>query len=362
MATVAWPAQLIAAPRPVSCPNGSPVRDVCSRWSSSRRNHGYLWHKDWCSGSILHAKIRVRAVSRNVVTARTHVEKKGIVITGGSKGLGYSLAREFLAANEKVVICGRNEEQLSAAVASLQKEFDSTSVHGVRCDVSSAVDVAALAAFAVESLGTVHFWINNAGEVTSKKLLADVDAAEIVRVSGTNVVGSLLCCREAIRLMRLQDTSSKPIYHIFNMGFSRWGASFTKSACTHKSTKVALTQLTRSLSEELQAAGLSSIGVHNLSPGMVLTDLLLKDSTPVARRFFNTLAEEPETVAKDLVPRILATRGTGQSIECLSPASAVFKVATGFPQIISGGRFFDKDGNRVRATGSRYQDNGVKLI
>lgn len=91
--------------------------------------------------------------------------------------------------------------------------------------------------------------------MTSKKLLADVDAAEIVRVSGTNVVGSLLCCREAIRLMRLQETSSVPIYHIFNMGFSRWGASFTKSACTHKSTKVALTQLTHSLSEELQAAG-----------------------------------------------------------------------------------------------------------
>jgi chlorophyll(ide) b reductase len=102
--------------------------------------------------------------------------------------------------------------------------------------------------------------------------------------------------------------------------------------------------------------------VHNLSPGMVLTDLLLKDSTPVARRFFNTLAEEPETVAKDLVPRILGTRGTGQSIECLSPASAFFKVAFGFPQIISGGRFFDKDGNRVKVSGSHYQENGVKSI
>ena len=112
----------------------------------------------------------------------------------------------------------------------------------------------------------------------------------------------------------------------------------------------------------LPPAGLSSIGVHNLSPGMVLTDLLLKDSTPIARRFFNTLAEEPETVAADLAPRILSIQGTGQSIECLSPPSAFVKVALGFPQIIAGGRFFDKEGNRVQVNGNRYQENGVKIL
>lgn len=53
-------------------------------------------------------------------------------------------------------------------------------------------------------------------------------------------------------------------------------------------------------------AGMRSIGVHNLSPGMVLTDLLLKDASPIARRFFNALAEEPETVAEALVPQIRA--------------------------------------------------------
>jgi hypothetical protein len=41
---------------------------------------------------------------------------------------------------------------------------------------------------------------------------------------------------------------------------------------------------------------------------MVLTDLLLRDASPVARRFFNTLAEEPETVAAALVPRMCAVQ------------------------------------------------------
>jgi hypothetical protein len=53
-------------------------------------------------------------------------------------------------------------------------------------------------------------------------------------------------------------------------------------------------------------AGLSSIGVHNLSPGMVLTDLLLKDATPIARRFINVLADEPEAVAAAIVPQMRA--------------------------------------------------------
>ena len=45
------------------------------------------------------------------------------------------------------------------------------------------------------------------------------------------------------------------------MSMHRWGASFSKSACTHKATKAALTQLTQSLSEELKESGL---GHHHL--------------------------------------------------------------------------------------------------
>jgi hypothetical protein len=95
---------------------------------------------------------------------------------------------------------------------------------------------------------------------------------------------------------------------------------------------------------------------------MVLTDLLLKDSTPVARRFFNVLAEEPETVAEALVPSILNVEGSGQSIEYLSPLSALTRLMTGFPQIFKGGRFFDEKGNRVLTDGCTYQENGVKIM
>jgi hypothetical protein len=77
----------------------------------------------------------------------------------------------------------------------------------------------------------------------------------------------------------LQDIgAASPAYHIFNYGFSPWGAALSSAVCTHKATKTGLAQLNTSLRAELRTAGVTGIGVHNLSPGMVLTDLLLKVS------------------------------------------------------------------------------------
>jgi hypothetical protein len=53
-------------------------------------------------------------------------------------------------------------------------------------------------------------------------------------------------------------------------------------------------------------------------------------------------------------------QGTGSSIEYLNPASALARVLGRLPQIINGGRFFDKEGRRV--TGARTNSAGVRLL
>ena len=58
-----------------------------------------------------------------------------------------------------------------------------------------------------------------------------------------------------------------------------------------------------SLNEEIDAEG-SPVGVHTLSPGMVLTPLLLEGATDRNKAIFNILCEQPETVAAFLTPRI----------------------------------------------------------
>ncbi len=57
-------------------------------------------------------------------------------------------------------------------------------VHGVRCDVSRPDDMAELGRFAKQQLGMLHLWLNNAGSVTRKRMLADVDPADISAAVG----------------------------------------------------------------------------------------------------------------------------------------------------------------------------------
>jgi len=68
--------------------------------------------------------------------------------------------------------------------------------------------------------------------------------------------------------------------------------------------------LTKSLQAELRMQGIKKVAVHNLSPGMVTTDLLMSGSdTKQAKFFINVLAEPADTAAKFLVPRIRAVSG-----------------------------------------------------
>lgn len=62
-------------------------------------------------------------------------------LTGGSKGLGFAMAREFLSAGDGVVLCGREVSRLDAAAAALCSEFPSATVAALPCDVSDVAQV-----------------------------------------------------------------------------------------------------------------------------------------------------------------------------------------------------------------------------
>ena len=82
----------------------------------------------------------------------------------------------------------------------------------------------------------------------------------------------------------------------------------------------------------------------------------------MSRRIFNALAEEPETIAAALAPKVRAAAGATGAIEYLTLPDAVKRMVTGVPQIVNGGRFFDKQGNRVTQPGANYKANGVRLL
>jgi chlorophyll(ide) b reductase len=286
----------------------------------------------------------------------------GVVVTGGSKGVGFALAAAFLASGDSVVICSRDSVPggLSTAVDALNAGTGPSGgrAYGVAADVASPTDVERLAVRARVLLGgRIDCWINNAAQVGKRGNLVDLDPEDIVGVVSTNLLGALLCCREAEKAMR--DSGG----HVFTVDGAGSGGNATATYVAYGSTKRAVPQMVASLAKELKSG---NVRFHVLSPGMVLTDLLLAGNAGDAStlRFFNFLAEEPETVARNLVPRVRAVvlRNSPKSeyVKFLTLPRAFALVAGGFLFGLRANRYFDRNGERVDKLSGNFNENGVR--
>ena len=158
--------------------------------------------------------------------------------------------------------------------------------------------------------------------------------------------------------------------HIFNTVGSGVKGGGTPGYACYGATKRGLPQLTESLVKELDVGVQGyekkktpgTVQVHNLSPGMVFTKLLLDDSTPELRKFpFGVLAAQPEEVAADLVPKILATTQNGGSVEFLTTDRILTKFFERFI-LQKKSEYIDDDGNVIKVPGEQYDEAGVRSL
>jgi chlorophyll(ide) b reductase len=263
---------------------------------------------------------RRAAVAMPVLAAGASMQMQGagkaVVITGAAGGVGYAYADKFLEQGMKVVICDISPK-ITAAEAALKAKHPGAQVWGVICDVSDKNSVEKLTNFAKEKCQTVHYWINNAGINGGRVEFMEVPVEQVEAVVKVNLLGALLCTQYAMKLLSQQDGVTS---HIFNTVGSGVKGGGTPGYVSYGATKRGQPQMTKSLADEL-TKGVQGypkkkypgdVRVHTLSPGMVFTQLLLDQSTPELRKFpFGVLAAQPEEVAEDLVPKILATSGQG---------------------------------------------------
>ena len=105
-----------------------------------------------------------------------YATKPGVVITGGAGGVGFAYAGEFMERGYDVVIC--DVQDCSSAAKALQDRHGNSGakIFHTKCDVSSVKDVEKLGQFAQKNLGTIGYWINNAGMSATVSVIKEHDS------------------------------------------------------------------------------------------------------------------------------------------------------------------------------------------
>ncbi len=252
---------------------------------------------------------------------------KTVVITGSTRGIGLGLAREFLKRGHNVVISGRSQGSVDAALAKLS-EFGKRVV-GVPCEVDHYEQVQALWDSAVARFHKIDIWISNAGISNENALQPfwEASPATLGAVTSTNLLGTMYCARVALAGFIKQDSGQ-----LYNFeGFGSNGKMFRTGLTPYGATKSAIRYLTRALSKEVEK---TNVQVGALSPGIVVTDLLLSayakhpEELVKAKKIFNILADRVETVTPYLVERVLENDKNGQLISWLTTSKVLARFAT----------------------------------
>lgn len=183
---------------------------------------------------------------------------KTVVITGGSEGLGKTLASR-LVLNYRVVIISRNADTLAQVASEIGCEYRV-------CDVRDYIQVERV----VKEVGEVDCLVNNAG-IWLQGALDETDPERIREVLEVNTLGTINFTKAVVPMMKQQKTG-----RIINV-ISQAGLNARAGWPVYIASKWAITGFTKSMQQELEPFG---IGVTGLYPSTLNTDMFAKSGVP----------------------------------------------------------------------------------
>ena len=191
------------------------------------------------------------------------VKDKVVIITGGTRGIGYETVRKFLENGAKVALLGSREESVNKALSSLKEENSSYEVIGFYPDLTKEEEIRKAFEKIEQEFGKIDCLINNAGLSSSTKI-EEYTKEEEDKIIDLNIKAVYLCSKVAVPFLIKTKGS------IINTS-SMVSIYAQPSGCLYPMSKFAVNGLTKALSRELAGFG---IRVNAVAPGITETDMV----------------------------------------------------------------------------------------
>ena len=192
----------------------------------------------------------------NVLSYGESLRGKKIVITGGGRGLGFSMAKKFIGEGASVLISGRDKDSLKKASEEL------------RCNYSllDVTDVCSFHKFLNEAnqlLGGVSCLVNNAGVSMHEGSIRNVTSEQFDLQFNTNLKGSYFLAKEFVNLLETEGRKGEILFISSEMGF-------LSDNLPYGITKAAINSFVQGLAYEVIKSG---IRVNGIAPGVTASDM-----------------------------------------------------------------------------------------
>ena len=181
---------------------------------------------------------------------------KKVVITGGGRGLGFSMAKKFVAEGAEVLIAGRNIKVLEESAKKLECKY-------LQLDVSNPSEFDAFMDKAEELLGGVNVMVNNAGISLHENTFFDVTPETFDKQIDTNLKGAFFLTQTFIRHIKNTDTKACVLFVSSETGD-------TMDFRPYGFTKAAINSMVQGLAYLFAKEGMS---VNAVAPGITASDM-----------------------------------------------------------------------------------------
>lgn len=219
------------------------------------------------------------------------LKDKVAIISGGTRGIGFEIAKLYLEQGAKVVIFGSRQETADQAVMKLKDINESYEVGGLAPNLSDLSSVESAVKAVADQYGRIDIIVNNAG-ISARESIYDYTEADFDKIMSINVKGVFNCCKAVAPYMR--DQGEGCIISTSSM-VSLYGQP---SGCGYPASKSAVNGLTKSLAREL---GKDGIRVNAVAPGVTRTDMVASLPEDMVKRVSAPIPlgriGEPEEVA-----------------------------------------------------------------